>query len=208
MATQVEIAEHLDLTSRRVRDLKNAGILPKPVKKGQWDLDACRVAYIRHLRKVASGHQPEGGDLDLTGERAKLTREHRIAQEMKNAETVGELVRIEDVLDLVGRDYSNLRTRLLSIPPKLAPEVILIDTTNDAKEVIEGAVKDALAELSSDTDGSLAGIGGAVAGGPVGVAAGSIETAADSKPKRVGGRRKAAQSRGQRGTRKVEDKPG
>lgn len=54
MATQREIADHLDLTERHVRRLLKDGIIP-PSKAGGYDIDACRMAYIRYLRGVQSG---------------------------------------------------------------------------------------------------------------------------------------------------------
>lgn len=54
MATQKEVAEHLDLTERHVRRLLRDGIIP-PSKAGGHDLDGCRLAYIRYLRGIRSG---------------------------------------------------------------------------------------------------------------------------------------------------------
>lgn len=55
MATQKDLAKHLDLSTRRVRDLLKTGILPAGGAGTSHDLDACRVAYINYLRGVASG---------------------------------------------------------------------------------------------------------------------------------------------------------
>lgn len=54
MATQAEIGLHLDLSDRSVRDLISRGVLPQSPRKA-LDLDACRIAYIRHLRETAAG---------------------------------------------------------------------------------------------------------------------------------------------------------
>lgn len=55
MATQKEVAGHLSLTPRRIRDLLKAGILPAGGVGTAYDLDACRVAYIQYLRAAAAG---------------------------------------------------------------------------------------------------------------------------------------------------------
>src|SRR5215208_1553967 len=74
-ATRTAVARHLDLSVQRVRTLIRNGVLPM---KGT--LDEYRIAYIRWLRVAATGHALEGGKvsadgrLDLTAERAKLTR--------------------------------------------------------------------------------------------------------------------------------------
>lgn len=65
MATQKELASHLDLQERRVRGLLKLGILPPSQPHGGLDLDACRLAYIRYLRGVQSGQvRPAGGEID------------------------------------------------------------------------------------------------------------------------------------------------
>ena len=81
MANQTEIAEHLDLTSRHVRNLLKDGVLPpsKPGAKG-YDLKDCRVAYIRYLRGVSSGQiKPTNGqsedDFENQDNRDKLEYE-------------------------------------------------------------------------------------------------------------------------------------
>lgn len=57
LATQGEIGANLDLSERSVRQLMADGVIPQGVR-GEHDLDACRVAYIRHLREIAAGRAP------------------------------------------------------------------------------------------------------------------------------------------------------
>ena len=67
MATHNELSRHLDLSTRAIADL-----LPKlGLSSRDVDLEKARIAYIRHLRRVAAGHQSDTG-LNLTQERAKL----------------------------------------------------------------------------------------------------------------------------------------
>ena len=64
MATQQEIADHLDLSSRWIRKLVKEGILPSSKGRGGYDVDACRLAYIRYLRGVSSGQVSDPGEGD------------------------------------------------------------------------------------------------------------------------------------------------
>ena len=70
-----DIAAHLDMSMNRVRQLIRNAVLPS---KGT--IDEYRIIYIRWLREAATGHAIQGGKvsadgkLDLTVERAKLTR--------------------------------------------------------------------------------------------------------------------------------------
>jgi len=97
---QAEIAEHLDLSERAVRDvLEEQGLNHK-----QSTLDQIRVAYIRHLREIAAGRGGSDG-VELVKERALLAREMRIAKAMQNAERRAELAPVavlEQVLASTG----------------------------------------------------------------------------------------------------------
>lgn len=95
MATQVEIAKHLDLSDRQVRNLLSEGVLPGSKGRGGFDIDACREAYIRYLRGLGSAQvkaeaPPEDEGIDplveykLLEERRGLTAAQRISVEMKN----------------------------------------------------------------------------------------------------------------------------
>ena len=61
MATQQEIADHLDLSPRWVRKLVKEGQLPSSKGRGGYDFDACRLSYIRYLRGISTGQVAEPG---------------------------------------------------------------------------------------------------------------------------------------------------
>ena len=96
MAKQIEVAAHLDLTDRQVRNLLADGVLPASKGSGGIDLDACRLAYIRYLRGLGSGQvKPEMppmmadeidplAEMKLTQERLRLTSAQAEGQELKN----------------------------------------------------------------------------------------------------------------------------
>jgi phage terminase Nu1 subunit (DNA packaging protein) len=80
--TQQEIAEHLDMSERNLRDvLQLVGLDHKQASMG-----AVRVAYIRRLREQAAGRSGDAADgFDLVQERAALARAQREGIEIKNA---------------------------------------------------------------------------------------------------------------------------
>lgn len=93
---QAQIAEHLDLSERSVRELLDDAGLDHRL----CTLSEIRLTYIRRLREQAAG-RAAAGDLDLAGERARLARAQAEKVEMQNAVTRGELapvVLIEQVL--------------------------------------------------------------------------------------------------------------
>lgn len=145
MATQAEIAAHLDLTDRTVRDLKKRGVFNAD-GRGQLDLDACRVAYIRHLRERAAGRtsdEAEAEGLDLVAEKARLAKEQADHYAMRNAEKRGELVPVADYTAAVLSVIEMVKAKLLRIPAKVAK------TDSRLKGRIADALEDALDELSA-----------------------------------------------------------
>jgi phage terminase Nu1 subunit (DNA packaging protein) len=94
MATQQEVAEHLDITDRQVRNLLQSGVLPGAKGRGAYSLDDCRLAYIRYMRGQLAGQvsaqEADGDSIDPLLEHKReqeeylLTRERRIGQQQKN----------------------------------------------------------------------------------------------------------------------------
>jgi phage terminase Nu1 subunit (DNA packaging protein) len=97
--TQQEIAEHLDMSDRNLRDLlQSVGLDHK-----QAAMSEIRVAYIRRLREQAAGRMGgEMGGLDLVQERAALAREQREGQAIKNAVARREYAPVGLLADVLG----------------------------------------------------------------------------------------------------------
>jgi phage terminase Nu1 subunit (DNA packaging protein) len=131
------------------------GTLPK-----SGTLDEYRVAYIRHLRKRAAGHISADGSLDVTAEKARLTKEQADRVAMENAEARGELLRGEDVEAFTVPLLSGVAQRLLAMPDKAAPEAHSAETIQACAEAIRSHQRDALAEV---TDALAAGVGQRIA---------------------------------------------
>ncbi len=64
MAIQKEVADHLDISERQVRNLQQSGILPVSKGKGGLNLDDCRKAYINYLRGQKTGQVKKPSDDD------------------------------------------------------------------------------------------------------------------------------------------------
>lgn len=113
MATQVEVAQHLDLSDRQVRNLIADGVLPASKGVGGLDIDACRTAYIGYLRGLASGQvrQPEARDNagDESGDTAKRLEQERLRLTAAQAE---------------GQELKNDITKRKSVPAEFATFVL------------------------------------------------------------------------------------
>lgn len=118
MPTQQQIADHLDINQSSVSELmKKLNI--------NWQtsaLDEIRVAYIRNLRSVASGHRSNDG-LDLTHERVLTERVDRELKQLLVAEKKGVLVNVEQLEPELKNMISAFRAELLSRDDKLKADL-------------------------------------------------------------------------------------
>lgn len=146
---QAELAAYLDVSVRTLRDLIARGIVPKGA-----DLDAARKGYLRHLREVAANRVPTGA-LDPAQERAALDAERRRELELKNGEREGRLIDADEV----GNTWTNLvlvaKARLLSIPSRVAYDVVRTTDLREAEKLLKGAIHDALRELADSAKAKL-----------------------------------------------------
>ena len=128
MATQVEVATHLDLSDRQVRNLLADGVLPASKGTGGLDIDACRLAYIRYLRGLSSGQvkaEPPrhvSGEVDpmaealLLQERLRLTAAQAEGQELKNEITKRKSVPVEFATFVLSRIAAEIASGLDTLP--------------------------------------------------------------------------------------------
>lgn len=92
MVTQKEIAAHLDMTERNLRDV----LIKLKLDHRTASVDQIRVAYIRYMRNVAAGR---GGDEQESLVKAR-TREAQInaqAKELQYFRDVGTLVAVDEI---------------------------------------------------------------------------------------------------------------
>ena len=141
-------AAHLDLSVTRFNDLVRQGVLPRE-GRAQYDLDAVRVAYIRHIRDVAGGKKSAGGAPELTAERARLARAQADKAEMEVAALEGRLVPAESVEKTWLVLATSFRSRMVAMPGKLAHQLAAIQSPAEAEDFIRKSIYEALDELSN-----------------------------------------------------------
>lgn len=139
--TATAVARFLNLTDRRIRQLKDEGII-KEYSPGLYDLREVTLAYIDYKSKGT------GGNIDLIQEKAKLIKAKREAEEIELRHRKNELIEAVDVERIVSAMLINFKSRLMSLPSKLAPVVsVETDKTKNFK-YIKNATDEALKELS------------------------------------------------------------
>ena len=93
--TSEVVAQHLDVTERRVRQLRDEGII-REKRPGLYNLVDAMTRYIKYVNA--------GSKVDLNDERAKLTKVKREAAEMENRVRKAELMEVGDVEKLLHSD--------------------------------------------------------------------------------------------------------
>ncbi|MCR0981802.1 hypothetical protein [Roseomonas populi] len=145
MATDTEIAAHLDISDRTVRELRTKGVFPAAAR-GKADLDAHRLAYIRHLREQAAGRRSDAADaedLDLVQQRARLAKEQADRIAARNAQDRGELVPVSAVTLAVVGLIELSKSRLAKVP------AIVAKADAGLRERVATAIEDAMEDLSA-----------------------------------------------------------
>ena len=110
--TSKVVAQWLCLTERRVRQLRDEGVIVE-VRPGLYELQPTVARYITYIGGA--------GKETLTNERMKLTRAKREAAELENELRKGEVHRTEDIERGIKSMFLNIRSRFLALPAKLSP---------------------------------------------------------------------------------------
>jgi phage terminase Nu1 subunit (DNA packaging protein) len=105
--------------------------------------------YVRYLRDQAV--KAQAGAPDYASERARFIRARADLAEMDAEEKRGSVIAAEDVEVAWIAVLSLLRTRLLALPDRLAPVAHAEVSPAGVRDVIRGAIREALEELA-ETD--------------------------------------------------------
>lgn len=147
--TEVELAEYLGLSTRRIRQLFKEGVVIKS-QRGRYDLKSSVLGYINSIR-----HSEAKKDADL--EKLKISREaeslmHERLKKRKTELVVLEmekkLHRSEDVEYFWNSMVLSAKSRLTSIPVKTAPLLVGIEDRKEIQAILKREVAEALNELA------------------------------------------------------------
>ena len=139
-----EIAQLLDITDRRVRQLVSEGIIPRPVR-GVYHAVNCIHGYIHYLRGLAEG----SGEATLTDERTRLIHNQADLAEIDLMKARGELIPTSKARGAWTVVIQGIRQKLLAIPTRLAARVASVKSIPQAKDIIEEAIREVLNECTN-----------------------------------------------------------
>ena len=133
--TSKVVAQWLGLTERRVRQLRDEGVISE-ARPGLYELQPTVAKYIAYIGGA--------GKETLNNERMKLVRAKREAAEMENELRRGEVHRTKDIELGIKTMVLNIRSRFLGLPAKLSPKLA---TMGDDQTAIFDELKRGIDEI-------------------------------------------------------------
>lgn len=138
------ISKLLDLTPRRVQQLSKEGVIPKS-ERGRYELVPAVRGYIRYLKERSINP----GVVSFDEVRARKTAAEAEMAELELLEKKGDLLPMQQVVDTWLDMVAACRTKMLSMPAKLAPVVAVEEAPAVCKQIIEEQIIEALDEIAS-----------------------------------------------------------
>jgi phage terminase Nu1 subunit (DNA packaging protein) len=148
--TEAELAEYLGLSTRRIRQLFKEGIVIKS-QRGKYDLKESVNKYISTLRD-----REKNKDENL--EKLKVHKEAELLMHERLKKRKTELVVLqmekkmhtsEDVEHFWNAMVMAAKSRLTSIPVKVAPSLVGLEDRKEIQSILKREVSDALSELAN-----------------------------------------------------------
>ena len=149
----------MDLSVRRVSALTKSGVLPASKGRGGYDIDSCRVAYIRYLRGL-SGGQVKGSTDDDSGEIANndfslLLEKEKFREKKRENDIAEKLVApvaiLTDALEKAGNQIIPILESLPLLMKRNWPEI-----TGDQIQLVKKSIaecRNTIAEMEVELEG-------------------------------------------------------
>lgn len=154
------MATLLGFTRQRINQLAKEGILEKQAA-GRFPLMKNVQRYIEYLRTGVKdkGDGDEEAQAKYWEEKALHEKAKRETAEIKLAKLKNQVHDAADVELVLTNMLVTFRSRIMSIPEKVAPKVLGMKNLSEISEVINAEVLEALAELSEYDPGMFSGVG-------------------------------------------------
>lgn len=136
------LAEILSITPRRIQQLVEEGVLPKPQKAGAYDIPSCVQCY--YYNEFSGGSDEE---LDGKYERARKAKAEADRIEFDLNIKQGQYLHADLVQNEIEKSISNCRAKLLALPRKFAPQISVAGTPNEIEDILTNGIMEALNEL-------------------------------------------------------------
>ena len=147
--TEVELAEYLGLSTRRIRQLFKEGVVIKS-QRGRYDLKGSVLGYINSLRQQEKKMDSSLEKLKISKEATSLQHEQlkKRKTELQVRELEKKLHKAEDVEYYWNSMVLAAKSRLTAIPVKCAPVLVGIEDRKEIQSILKREVAEALNELA------------------------------------------------------------
>jgi phage terminase Nu1 subunit (DNA packaging protein) len=145
-----KLADILGVTQTTLTMWQREG-LPFATKRGRdnaYETSDVIDWLLKRERTKLSRAATESGGIDIDHEKARKERALADKHEMDLSLRRGELLEASDVERVWLSRITAAKTRLMGIPRKCAPAVVMVTAPADAEAIIEQEVRDALEELA------------------------------------------------------------
>ncbi|MFP9128528.1 hypothetical protein [Niallia sp. BSM11] len=150
VVTTAEISEILGVSKRRIQQFADEGALVR-LNRGYYDLAASINKFIEYQISKAL---PNDSKIDKEEEMALWTRAKKEKTQLEVQIIKGELHRSEDVKRIMNDMLIAFRQKTLSLPSKMAPQLIMVEDLQVIKDLLKNSVIELLTELK-DYDPSV-----------------------------------------------------
>lgn len=137
------IAKLLNISDRRVRQLRDEGIIEETLP-GLYKLLETNHAYIDYLK----GNSKIEENLNYYEERAKLVKTKRQNEELDLKIRKKDLHESSEIEEVMADMLTNFKVRLMAIPAKLSPVLAGLKDKTKIYKILQEAVEEGLNELS------------------------------------------------------------
>ena len=148
--TEVELAEYLGLSTRRIRQLFKDGVVVKS-QRGRYDLKGSVLGYINSIRQMEKKKDADLEKLKISKEAESLMHERlkKRKTELVVLEMEKKLHRSEDVEYYWNSMVLAAKSRLTAIPVKCAPILVGIEDRKEIQSILKREVSEALNEIAN-----------------------------------------------------------
>lgn len=142
------VAAMCDLDARRIQQLAKEGVIPK-ARRGEYHLVDCVRGYVRYLRdrQPAPAAAPETFDAS----RARKMEADAALAELDLAVRRSKLVPAEKYERELGRAFARVRSRLLPLPSRAAPDLMALTDELKIEAILDRYVLEVIEELRTET---------------------------------------------------------
>lgn len=146
--TAAALADVLGVSDRRVRQLAEAGVLPRSTRGRHPLLESLR-GFVRHQRRETAGLQ-HGATESFQDARARRERLQADLLELELAKARGEVAPLADVERTWSRTFATLRARLWgALPERCSRRLVGVNDESEVLAVLRGELRVALEQAAT-----------------------------------------------------------